>query len=1188
MKCPNCQHENRAGAKFCEECATPLARTCAKCKAVLGESANFCINCAHPVAPAAESSDRFASPELYTPKHLAGRILTSKVALEGERKQVTVLFADLKGSMELLADRDPEEARQILDAVLERMMEAVHRYEGTVNQVMGDGIMALFGAPLALELHAMRACYAALRMHDSVNRWADQIRRSVGLDVRIRIGLNSGEVVVRSIGSDLHMDYTAVGQTTHLAARMEQMATPGTTLITSSTLHMAERTIRANPLGLRQVKGLEAPIEVYELVGAVPNRSMLSTAVAHRLSQFVGRRPELERLHQMLGEAKAGKGQVAAITADPGVGKTRLVYEFVHSPEISGWRLLESSSLAHEKATSYLPIIELLRQYFDVDDSDDAVKIREKVVSKLDGIDPELKSAVAPILSLLDALPENDAFRALDARARRQHILEALTNVILKESDREPVLIVLENLQWLDAETRVFLGGLLERIHSARLMLILEYRPEFLHDWGRCVGFNEVPMIPLTPVIAEELLKALLGTDRSLAPLRHLLIERARGNPFFLEELVRTLAESKVLVGEAGAYRAAIRMDNLQVPATVQAVLAARIDRLSTEEKLLLQCASVIGLDVPQALLEAVMELPGDTLRSAVSHLQTAGFLDEGGLFPDIEFRFRNALARDVAYDSLLREQRRVLHARIVVAIETLYPERQSNYLDQLAYHAIRGEVWDKAEIYNRQVGTRAVARAANQEAVRAFEAALQGLGHLPQTAQALERAIDLRLELRPPLLQLGRLDDVLKVSREAEQIARDLGDEQRLARVYTYLVNHHYLKGETALAIEYGERCLDVGRTTKDVALEALARQYLGQSYLALGDFPRAERILKENVELLDESRAGTSYVASCGWLAMSLAERGNFEAAYAALERARLAAEAMGNAYSQTIAWTIAGFIAIRRGYLAWAVLPLERSFEACRRRNLTVWQPIPTSLLGAAFVRLGHVAEGVRLLEDAVRLSRELGIRAHLPAWMTSLAEGYLADGQYTRARAVAVEALDLAQAAGERAHEAAALAVLGDVAAGENPLRAAEAFEYYDAAMRLSQELGLRPLLVETLLGLSRLNAALGEEASAKKHRAAADDLLRELDMRSWRDRRETDVAELGQLFIVARSNTELYDHLAEELSGAKKAKVILDRRQDGRRQRSTLSPGERRHTERRRSAIDEDLQNWGLAVAPSLA
>ena len=1187
MKCPNCQHDNRIGAKFCEECASALQLVCANCGAVLTKTAKFCIDCAHPVTAAESSTDRYASPELYTPKHLAGRILTSKNALEGERKQVTVLFADLKGSMELLADRDPEEARQILDAVLERMMEAVHRYEGTVNQVMGDGIMALFGAPLALEAHAMRACYAALRMQNSVNRWAEQTQLAEGLAVRIRVGLNSGEVVVRSIGSDLRMDYTAVGQTTHLAARMEQMAAPGTTVITTSTLRLAERTIRANSLGLRQVKGLDSPIEVYELVGAVANRSMMSTVVPHRLSQFVGRQAELERLRLMLAEAKAGRGQVAAVTAEPGIGKTRLVYEFVHSQEVQGWRLLVSSSLAYEKANSYFPIIEMLRQYFEIADTDAAAQIADKVVSRLIAIDPELQAGGPPILSLLDALPEDDPFRSLDTRARRRHILDALTHLILKESDREPVLIVLQNLQWVDPETQVFLGGLLERIHSARLMLILEYRPEFVHDWQRSVGFNEVPITPLAAAGAEELLKLLLGTDRSLAPLRKILIERAQGNPFFLEELVRTLAEAKVLVGEPGAYRAAGGIDNLQVPATVQAVLAARIDRLADEEKYLLQSASVIGLDVPQALLESVTGFPADTLRSALTHLQAAGFLDEAGLFPDIEFRFRNALARDVAYESLLREQRRVLHARIVEAIETLYCERLSNHIDQLAYHALRGEVWDKAETYNRQVGTRAVARAANLEAVRAFSSALQALGRLVQTAQTLERGIDLRLELRTPLLQLGRLDEVLKLSHEAERIARDLGDEQRLARVYTYLVNHHYLKGETALAIEYGERCLEVGRATKDVALEALARQYMGQSHLALGDYPKAERILRENVELLDESRAGTSYVASCAWLAMILADRGDFESAYPALERARLAAEAMGNAYSQTIAWTIAGFISIRRGHLASAVLPLERSFETCRRRNLTVWQPIPASLLGLVFVRLGHVAEGLHLLEDAVRLSRELGIRAHLPAWMVNLAEGYLADGQHTRAHAAAMEALDLARTAGERGHEAAAHAVLGDVAASGKALHRSEAFEHYNAAKRLAEELGLRPLLAETLLGLSRLSAALGEEMSAKNHRAAADNLLREMDMRSWQDRRETEVKELGQIFIVARANTELYDQLADDLSGAQKIKVILDRRQGGRRTPSALSADERRQADRRRSHIDEDLQNWGLAMATSL-
>ncbi len=1154
MTCSRCGHENPQGARFCNGCGARLE-----------------------AAPAA------VAPRAYTPQHLAEKILTSRRALEGERKQVTVLFADLKGSMELLADRDPEEARRLLDAVLERMMEAVHRYEGTVNQVMGDGIMALFGAPLAHEDHAVRACYAALRMQGAVARYAEEFQRVEGIAVRIRVGLNSGEVVVRTIGSDLHMDYTAVGQTTHLAARMEQMANPGSILITPTTLRLAEDTIRVTPLGARPVKGLDGPLPLYELVGVVPARSMLRSGV-QRLSRFVGRQAEIERLQEMLALAHTGHGQVAAVTAEPGLGKSRLLYEFVQSPGARDWRVLESSSVPYEKATSYLPIIGLLRKYFELDDRDDAPTIAGTVVAKLLGLDPELDDAVAPVLSLLDALPEDDPLRALDARERRGRVLDALTRLILKESDRRPLLLVFENLQWIDAETQAFLGGLLEPVLSARIMLLVDYRPEFEPDWRSRPGFTEVPLPPLEPASAEELLLTLLGPDRALGPLRKLLIERSNGNPFFLEEIVRTLAETKVLVGERGAHRLGSDVGNLQVPATVQAIIAARIDRLPYDEKLLLQSAAVIGIEVPQALLEAVAEVPGDTLRRALEHLVASGFLEEARLFPDLEYRFESALTRDVAYASLLREQRRALHARIVPAIETLYGDRLSTSMDALAYHASRGEVWAKAAIYNRQVGARAVARAANLEAVRSFEAALQALGRLPQSRETAEGSIDLRLDLRPPLLQLGRLDEVLAVSREAERIARELGDEQRLARVYTYLVNHHYLKGETALAIDYGERCLAVGKATNDVALQALARQYMGQSFHALGDYARAERVLRENVDSLDESRAGTSHVASCAWLGMSLADRGEFDPAYAALERAHLAAEATRHAYSQTIAWTIAGLVSIRRGHLARAVLPLERSLEACRRAHLTVWQPIPSSLLGLAFVRMGHVSEGLQLLEEGVRLSRDLGIRAYLPAWLVNLAEGYVADGQLARAEATAREALELAEEAGERGQQATACAVLGDAAARSAPPRAGEALERYGMAMRLAGELGLRPLLAETHLGVSRLHAALGEPAEAGKHRATADALLGELDMRSWRDRAETEVTELGHLFIVARSNTDLYDFLSQELSSARRIQVILDRRQAERRRQPGALAEEQRRAERRHAQLDEDLRNWGLAVA----
>jgi class 3 adenylate cyclase/tetratricopeptide (TPR) repeat protein len=1155
VKCPGCGQVNPEGARFCNGCGNRL-----------------------------DGAAAVASPQKYTPQHLAEKILTSGAALVGERKQVTVLFADLKGSMELLAGRDPEEARRLLDAVLERMLEAVHRYEGLVNQVMGDGIMALFGAPVAHEDHAARACYAALRMQASVSRYAQELERTEGVAVRIRVGINSGEVVVRSIGSDLHMDYTAVGETTHLAARMEQMATPGSILISQRTLRLAEAVVSVRPLGAQRVKGLDTPLEVYELVGAAPTRSILRAPGAQRLSLFVGRQAELARLERILGEAGKGRGQLAAVTAEAGVGKSRLVYEFITSQLTRDWRVLESSSLSHEKSSGWAPVIELLRTYFELDDRDTAPEVATKVSDKMLALDRELGAATPAVLSLLDALPVDDPWHALDPRERRRRVLDALTRLVVKESDQRPLVLVLENLQWLDIETRAFLDALLESVEAARLLLLVDYRPEFAHAWGSRPRFNEVPVPLLSPEAAEELLRALIGPAQSLALLRTLLIQRSGGNPYFLEEIVRTLTETRVLVGEPGAYRLAGRLEDLQVPATVQAVLAARIDRLPYDEKRLLQSAAVIGLDVPFALLEAVAGLPGEGLRSALAHLQAAGFLEETRLFPDLEYRFRTALARDVAYESLLREQRRALHVRIVEAIETLYSDRLTSWIDQLAHHALRGESWSKAEIYNQQVGQRALARVANAEAVRAFEAALQAVGRLAQTRETLARAIDLRLELRPPLLQLGRLDDVLTVSREAERLARELGDEQRLARVYTYLVNYHYLKGEMNAALDYGARCLAVGEATGDVALQTLARQYLGQSYHVQGDYSRAESVLHENLTALEASPAGTPYVASCAWLAFSLVERGDLPAAHACLDRALRAALASQHGYVQAIAWTFAGLVAIKEGHLAQAVLPLERSLELSRRKGLRMWEPIPSSLLGLAFVRMGHVSEGLRLLEESVALSQELGIRAYFSLWMLHLAEGYLAAGKPPRAAEMARGALELARASGERGHEAYAHHLLGEIAVRGDAPALDEALEHYQTALGLAEKLGMRPLVGWAHLGLRAALAGAGRHAEAETLGATGATLLHELGIRVGPDRAATEVTEHGHLFIVAPSNSELYEFLTQELAGDPRLRVVLDRRQGEPRHDGGSTVYEGRNGERRQTQIEEDLRNWGLAVA----
>ena len=543
-------------------------------------------------APPATASTPVRVSFATMPAYLAEKIRTTRDTLAGERKQVTVLFADIKDSTELIRGLDPEVAQRLLDPALQHMMDAVHRFEGTVNQVLGDGIMALFGAPIAHEDHALRACYAALAMQAAMRAYTEEVRRVHGLEMRIRVGLNSGEVVVRAIGNDLHMDYSAVGETTHLAARMEQLAMPGTIRLTAATLRLVEDLVQVQALGPVPVKGLSEPVEVFELVGASGTRRRVPAAAARGLTRFVGRQTELVTLTEALARTSDGHGQVVALVGEAGVGKSRLVYECVHSYRTQGWLVLESASVSYGKATPYFPVIDLLKGYCHIEERDDSRTIRAKVTGQVLTLDATLQDTVPALLALLDALPDNDPFLRLDPPQRRQRTLEALTRVLLRESQVQPLLLVFEDLHWIDTETQALLDRLVDSLPTARLLLLVNYRPEYQHGWGSKTYYAQLRLDPLPPVSADELLTALLGNDPSLEPLTQLLIARTEGNPFFLEESVRALVEAGVLAGTPGAYRLAQALPTIQVPATVQAVLAARIDRLPADAKHLLQTGS--------------------------------------------------------------------------------------------------------------------------------------------------------------------------------------------------------------------------------------------------------------------------------------------------------------------------------------------------------------------------------------------------------------------------------------------------------------------------------------------------------------------------------------------------------------------------------------------------------------------
>src|SRR6266566_1824684 len=912
MTCPRCQHENPVDATFCDECGAPLEAACAACGEPNRPAAKFCRKCGQPLIQTDRGSQtnasRFTSPERYTPQHLAERILTSKSPLEVERKQVTVLFADLKGSMELLADRDPEEARKILDPVLEHMMEAVHRYEGTVNQVMGDGIMALFGAPLAHEDHAVRACYAALRMQDSVARYAEDLRRRHGADVQIRIGLNSGEVVVRSIGSDLHMDYTAVGQTTHLAARMEQLARPGVTLMTEMTLRAVEGYVQVRSLGPTPIKGLTEAVPIYELIAAGAARTRLQASLARGLTRFVGRDAEVDQLREALEQAAGGRGQIVAVVGEPGVGKSRLFYEFMHSHRTQGWLVLESSSVSYGKATPYLPLIEFLKGYFKISERDDTRGIRAKVTGNLLTLDEALKDSIAPILWLLDSLTEDHDFLKLDPAQRRERTLDAVRRVLLRESRTQPLLLVFEDLHWIDAETQSLLDALVESLPTASVLLAVNYRPEYQHRWGNKSYYRQLGIDTLPPETAEALLETLVGDNRQLQPLLRLLIERTEGNPLFLEESVRSLVETEVLVGERGAYRLGKDPVAIQVPATVQAILAARIDRLPPEDKQLLQTASVVGKDLPWALLVEAAERPEDEVRLGLARLQAAEFVYEAKLFPDLEYTFKHALTHEVAYGSLLQDRRRAIHARIVGVIERVYVDRLAEHVDSLAHHAFRGEVWDKALHYLRQIGS-----SGSKPSIDAVLGGPESPGQLWFRGE-YERALALALRERNLSASFRDFGMSVTTSYRLGQIYHSLGDYAKAADVLTR--NIMQLEGD-------------------------LRRETFGM--------------------------AGLPSVMSRVWLALILAEQGGLDEAVAHTEDASAIAEAENHTFSLVMAHAGTGMVHLLRGDYERATGPLERGLVIDRLSDIPLLFPLVAAPLGLAYALAGRHDEGLRLLEE-----------------------------------------------------------------------------------------------------------------------------------------------------------------------------------------------------------------------------
>jgi class 3 adenylate cyclase/predicted ATPase len=1045
-------------------------------------------------SPPTSTQDR--APLAYTPAHLAEQILAARSTLEGERKQVTVLFADLKGSTELIADLDPEAAQRLLDPALHRMMDAVHRYEGTVNQVLGDGIMALFGAPVAHEDHAVRACYAALAMQATMRQYAEEVRRTQGLELQIRVGLNSGDVVVRAIGNDLHMDYSAVGQTTHLAARMEQLATPGSVRLTATTLRLVEGLVQVNALGQFPVKGLPEPVEVFELVGASTIQQRLQASTGRGLTRFVGRQPELATLQQTLAHAGTGHGQVVALVGEAGVGKSRLVYEFVHAHYTQGWLVLESASVSYGKATPYFPVIDLLRRYCAVDDRDDTRTIRAKVTGQVLTLDAALQDTVPALLALLEALPDDSPFRTLDPPQRRQRTLEALKRVLLRESQVQPLVLVFEDLHWIDTETQALLNSLVESLPTARILLLVNYRPEYQHSWGSKTYYSQLRLDPLAPESAEALLQTLLGDDASLAPLMPVLIARTEGNPFFLEESVRTLVETQVLVGERGAYRLAQALPGIQVPATVQAVLAARIDRLPLEAKNLLQAAAVIGKDISAALLQATAEVPWAVVQRSLAHLQAAEFLYETRLFPELEYTFKHALTQEVAYNAVLLERRRGLHERAAQAIEGLSAERLAEHYNALAHHYGRSGNTAKAVDYLQRAGQQAVERSAYAEAVSHLTTALALLTTLPETRERSQQelAVQMTLGLALRATRGGSAPEVERLYIRARALCEQVGEPQQLFRVLWGLWQVYNSRGEYQTMLTLGEQLLSLAQGLNDPDLLLEAHHTLWTSLFTGGELAAARTHQEQGLRLYEPQRhrahaalySGHDPGVCCRYRSgVCLWLLGYPDQAVASSQAALALAQQLAHPLSLAIAlyWAAMLHHLRREGPLTQARAEALMTIATDQGFPEPLAQAMP--LLGWALAARGHGEEGIMQIQQGLASYQATGAARDRPYYLALLAEASAQSGQIAEGLVVLAEALARLGKSQVQWWEAEMHRLRGELLLQHAVARPEEVEACFQQALAVARRQQAKSLELRATMSLARLWQGQGKRVEARE-------------------------------------------------------------------------------------------------------
>jgi class 3 adenylate cyclase/tetratricopeptide (TPR) repeat protein len=1121
MKCPKCQTENSETRKFCSECGTKLLLICPQCGFENLPRDKFCGECGYdltlplkPIPRELSFDEKVAKIQRYLPKDLTQKILAQRDKIEGERKQVTVMFCDMEGFTSISERFGPEEVYTLMDKVYEILIHKVHDYEGTVNELTGDGIMALFGAPIALEDAPQRAIRSALAIHQEINKFSEQIKSEKRIpSIKMRIGIHTGPVIVGTLGNDLRVEFKAVGDTVNLASRMEGLADPGTTFVTEDTFTLTEGFFRFEALGEKKVKGKEELVKVYQVIAPSTRRTRFDVSAERGLTPFVGRERELELLLDGFERVKAGRGQAFSIISEAGVGKSRLLYEFRKVVANEDVTFLEGRCLSYSRSVAYHPVIEILKSNFDIHEGEGDPEVREKVKKGLGLIGVDEASTLPYLLELLSVKDSGIDQISMSPEAKKDRIIEACRRIVLKGSEIRPLIIAFEDLHWLDKSSEDVVKNHLETIPGARVLLIFTYRPEFVHTWGAKSYHNQLTLHRLSNRESLEMVADILGTKEIEKTLEELILEKTEGVPFFIEEFIKSIKDLKIIEREDSRFRLTKDIHQLTIPSTIQDVIMARVDSLPERAKEVLQIGSVIEREFSYPLINRLIGLPEKELLSYLSALKDSELLYERGIYPQSNYIFKHALTREVVYDSILAKRKKKVHEEIGSAIEELYRESLSENYEVLADHFFLSENYLKAAEYSRLASRKAEKTASFNDAIAHTKRRITSLERLPQTEDIQKQIIDARVVLGLYMIQMNYHTEAKEAIDPIIDLAIKHNYKRRLCQIYTILGSYHLLVEDNYPgAFKALEEALKISEEMKDIVGLVFASYWYG---VALGWNCEFEKSANYFQRILDINMAGRNLWAivinktSLAYFSYFL--NGRIDLQFETTNDVLRIAEEGGDIYSKAYSYAHHGASCFGKRFLEEAEKHLLEGVAFCERINLHSWNGANQFFLGDIYFEMGDFSKSKEHYEKGIWVWER---NRMVPSWANLAKVGLTRSKVMDKEKDVNLESLyAYSQNNKIKAIEGWFQRYIGEILLNIDDQHMSEAENCIQKAIEADQRNRTMFLLGHDYTLYAELFKRKGDRLKAQENLGRAIEILKECGADGWVEKYEKELAAL---------------------------------------------------------------------------